>query len=78
MSAISKVTDTVKSKVKQLNAGRGKEVAAAEWDYVIVGGGSAGCAMANRLSYLFFPILTHVLMLIQMNGQLTACDLMVK
>src|ERR1700760_4550330 len=31
-----------------------------EWDYVIVGGGSAGCALANRLSA---DPATHVLVL---------------
>ncbi len=31
-------------------AGLGKQPAQRHWDYIIVGGGSAGCALANRLS----------------------------
>ena len=43
MSLINKIKDKAKW-------GRRAEVSTTTWDYVIVGGGSAGCAMANRLS----------------------------
>jgi len=32
------------------NAGKAKQVSGQTWDYIIVGGGAAGCALANRLT----------------------------